>query len=1277
MPTDPAHRCITHPRRARRAIADAVELQPRRRRPLVLASAIVLPLAFCVAALPTGAGAGTPGPASPRSLAARLGAALAATRGVPDAKTNTLNPYGPAGMNVDAAQSYLARGAHGTTPHVLVAYVEGGVNWSGPNASTLATAMYVNWHDTPVPCVGKTVATATMVLDGHRTACRTAYSTHESDYDTNHDGVVTVTDWAHDPRVKDANADGFLDPEDLIAAFSGRSFVPPRPVPAAYRDAIAGWDFYDNQNDPATGDASYDHSDDQMSVVHAICPTCLILPVKAGDEAIDSTEDLAKAWLFAAQSGARVIVSVSADLGYSTFAEQVLRYLDSIGVIVVESSNDFDSADHQGGMFWGNVLPGNGLVPNTAGVPAGPTLKKMSGPFWTRSDLTSFGVHNMFSVATFGGSTSESTPTLGAVLALVLAEGDEASAAGVRAIPSPLKGPQAVQVLREASAQLRAPAGSHLPWPAPGGEWNEQYGYGMPNVLKALEDVTRGDVVPAPEIDSPRWYSILDPTRGPRSVPVTGTVTAYPGQTYKWQLQYGLGGDPSTAAWHTIASGRRTGSFSGVFGTLALSKIPKSFWSAAFHLSATKDLSTFDQFDVTFRLRTFMSAPAGSRLLTGEARRAIDVFHDPTALPGFPMSITGGTSGESQPALADLQGNGVLDIVFGTADGTIEAIDPRTGKELPGWPAHTDAVRDVNLPAGVSAGDEPIIADVAVGDLLHTGRLSVVATSMDGRVYVFNANGRIEAGWPKVMDDGVAPPPIPRPALPHVRRPVQGDLAPPVLVSLRRGLDLDIVQAGWDGAIHAWYPSGASLPGWPVRVKLPASVKTPKGYTLEADQKLDTPPVVARFKKSGPPDLVIRSQYTDIGSTLGGLEILPYSYEFAFGPNGKLLPGWPVRLQGTIEDYGSAQEFITEGTDSPAAAPVLGADASRPGDSIDEVAVGPVWTPETLLDGAGKILGTYGSLGSVLGAFAGVLGNPHEAIFGPLPPTTPTPFTGSGAFGVFGGHLAFSNPAIGTEHLAAALAYPGSGNPINQLAAAWPATAGSHSGGTTPELSGFPSTEQGQDFLGEPMFAPVSGSGSVGAARRASENDLVMGGDSGAVDARLPSGAEVPGFPKFTGGWSLYAPSAGDLLANGHDDLVTVTREGWLFAWSTAGAAPAAGSWWRAYHDEWNTGRLETDSRPPGVVRDGRLTGTSVTFEAPGANWYDGKASDYEVIALAAGRVGAPIEEVPAASAAGSVVSVKVPSGTTAVVIRAVNSDGLLSNAERITSSGEELADWP
>ena len=123
-----------------------------------------------------------------------------------------------------------------------------------------------------------------------------------------------------------------------------------------------------------------------------------------------------------------------------------------------------------------------------------------------------------------------------------------------------------------------------------------------------------------------------------------------------------------------------------------------------------------------------------------------------------------------------------------------------TGNELPGWPVHTLATTPALNYPGINPGHEPILAPVAVGDLLDNGNLDVVVTSTTGRTYVWNAHGVLLPGWPKTSNTGVSKPPIPRPALNYTRLPAQGAAASPVLVSLESPKkQLDVVQAGWDG----------------------------------------------------------------------------------------------------------------------------------------------------------------------------------------------------------------------------------------------------------------------------------------------------------------------------------------------------------------------------------------------------------------------------------------------------------------------------------------------
>ncbi len=1136
-----------------------------------------------------------------------------------------LDENGPQGMNVEAAWS-----AYGTgSPNVTIAYVEGGINWHLPDAASLASVAYVNWHETPVPCSGSSVATATMVVNGITEACHTVYSSNIANYEIDGSSRVSAADWAHDPRVTDANQNGVIDPEDLIASFCTPSYNPPVDPLTGLRCDISGWDFYHGQNDPATSDTAYQHANDQMDTIHAECPECAIMPVRAGNEALDPTQNLARAWLFACEEGANVIVSVTADLGYSSFARQVISYCRRKGVAIVEATNDFDSTDHQGGMYWAHVIPGNGAVENS------------SGTGWTRSDLTSWGTKAMFSVATQGGSTSESTPTTGGILGLLSSYGQAAYAAGK--IPAPLTGGQLVQIVRATVTPFTdsSPGLSWAPGPEGPGGWSMQYGYGMPNVYAAARMIFAGHIPPTTSISSPQWYALYDPvTTG--NVPVTGTISAAsPGDAINWTLQAATGPQPTGGQWFTIGTGSATGSYSGTLGTLDLSSIPASFYDAPFGLSGPPKqptIPTSERYAVTLRLLVADTTNDTS----AEDRRAINVHHDPTLLPGFPLHTR--SSLESSPALVDLQGTGHLDIVFADANGTVNAIDPATGNELPGWPVHTAPVTtSLLVPPGVSPGDQPVLAPVAVGDLFHTGHLDVVVTSITGSVYAFDAQGNLLPGWPKVMSRGVAPEAVPRPELPHVRAPALGATAPPVLVDMTGSGQLDVAQAGWDGYLHVWQPNGADLPGWPVRVSLPAGFTPAPGYKLEADHTLDTPPAVAYLRGPGLPDLVIRSQETEILGS--GIQPLPKGFVFAYHANGTPVKGWPVTMPGLFEYYGSAMEFITEGTDAPVAADVNGS-------GKDQVAVNPIWTPPYLLGGHGQVIGTYGNAAAAAKSLLGVEANPGVA-FTPsnLPPDVPIPFTSSGAFGHLGPRgspLTYAESEIGTSSFAAAELQPNAGLGINQYMVAYPAAAAAAPGGASPS-PGFPALRQGLDFIGAPIFADVSGGGNV---------SIVSGGDSGAIAAYTSSGAQAPGFPKFTAGWVTYSPSSGDLLSNGSTDLVAGTREGCLFAWSTSGSPAANNQWWHFRHDEWNSGNAGMHTRPPGAPLNASwaLGDTKLTFTAPGGRWYQGEVARYEVTF---GPSGHTIPVSPSGPA-GSTETIAVPPGTTGLEVSAVNAYGLI-----------------
>lgn len=79
----------------------------------------------------------------------------------------------------------------------------------------------------------------------------------------------------------------------------------------------------------------------------------------------------------------------------------------------------------------------------------------------------------------------------------------------------------------------------------------------------------------------------------------------------------------------------------------------------------------------------------------------------------------------ASPALADVNGDGLLEVVVGTSMGFLYVLDPKTGDALEGWP--------------IQMGD--IQGHVAVADIDQDGKLEIVATDTRGSIAAFRGDG--------------------------------------------------------------------------------------------------------------------------------------------------------------------------------------------------------------------------------------------------------------------------------------------------------------------------------------------------------------------------------------------------------------------------------------------------------------------------------------------------------------------------------------------------------
>jgi hypothetical protein len=174
--------------------------------------------------------------------------------------------------------------------------------------------------------------------------------------------------------------------------------------------------------------------------------------------------------------------------------------------------------------------------------------------------------------------------------------------------------------------------------------------------------------------------------------------------------------------------------------------------------------------------------------------------YDGTHMPGWPFFLWDSTW--SSPAVADMDRDGDLEIVIGAYThqgfpiglptingGGIFWVLNADGTVAPGWPRVFDLHFDSSPALGDLDGDNDL--EIIIG----TGQ--EVGTSRGHKVYAWHHDGADVSGWPVTTQDYVWP------------SPALGDLDGDTLV--------EVVINGADGYLYAWDGNGTLLPGWPVR----------------------------------------------------------------------------------------------------------------------------------------------------------------------------------------------------------------------------------------------------------------------------------------------------------------------------------------------------------------------------------------------------------------------------------------------------------------------------
>ncbi|MGD8395776.1 MAG: C25 family cysteine peptidase [Candidatus Eiseniibacteriota bacterium] len=161
-------------------------------------------------------------------------------------------------------------------------------------------------------------------------------------------------------------------------------------------------------------------------------------------------------------------------------------------------------------------------------------------------------------------------------------------------------------------------------------------------------------------------------------------------------------------------------------------------------------------------------------------------------LPGWPFLAGGQVT--ASPALVDLDGDGLDDILFAAEDDSLYVMHGDT-TPLPGWPRRVATESDFGH-----------TSSVVVADVDSDGELDIVFAASDGHMRVWDLAGNLLPGWEDV---------------PFAQEALAGGATQctPTVADLDGDGRMEIVVGAEDGMVYGWNHDGTEAAGFPIALR--------------------------------------------------------------------------------------------------------------------------------------------------------------------------------------------------------------------------------------------------------------------------------------------------------------------------------------------------------------------------------------------------------------------------------------------------------------------------